>query len=54
MLAISPATVKDHVAVLLAKLGVRDRVQATIAAYETGLIRPGSVAPPPHGGVGRP
>ncbi|MFC5003902.1 response regulator [Dactylosporangium cerinum] len=54
VLAISPATVKDHVAVLLAKLGVRDRVQATIAAYETGLIRPGSVAPPPHGGVGRP
>lgn len=40
-LAISPATVKDHVAALLAKLGVRDRVQATIAAYEGGLIRPG-------------
>jgi DNA-binding NarL/FixJ family response regulator len=40
-LGISPATVKDHVAVILGKLGVRDRVQATIAAYETGLIRPG-------------
>ncbi|GLH99666.1 response regulator [Phytohabitans aurantiacus] len=40
-LGISPATVKDHVAVILSKLGVRDRVQATIAAYETGLIRPG-------------
>ncbi|WP_307783182.1 MULTISPECIES: response regulator transcription factor [unclassified Streptomyces] len=40
-LGISPATVKDHVAVVLGKLGVRDRVQATIAAYETGLIRPG-------------
>ncbi|MYW03024.1 response regulator transcription factor [Streptomyces sp. SID3343] len=41
-LAISPATVKDHVAVILGKLGVRDRLQATIAAYETGLIRPGT------------
>ncbi|GAA4736062.1 response regulator [Phytohabitans rumicis] len=40
-LGISPATVKDHVAVILGKLGVRDRVQATIAAYEAGLIRPG-------------
>ncbi|MFJ8790634.1 response regulator [Streptomyces sp. NPDC102462] len=40
-LGISPATVKDHVAVVLAKLGVRNRVQATIAAYETGLVRPG-------------
>jgi DNA-binding NarL/FixJ family response regulator len=40
-LGISQATVKDHVAVVLAKLGVRDRVQATIAAYETGLVRPG-------------
>lgn len=41
-LGISPATVKDHVAVILGKLGVRDRLQATITAYETGLIRPGS------------
>ncbi|MFJ9706040.1 response regulator [Streptomyces sp. NPDC101234] len=41
VLGVSPATVKDHVSVLLGKLGVRDRVQATIAAYETGLIRPG-------------
>ncbi|MGI5487906.1 response regulator [Microtetraspora malaysiensis] len=40
-LGISPSTVKDHVAVVLAKLGARDRVQATIAAYETGLVRPG-------------
>ncbi|WP_432992103.1 response regulator [Dactylosporangium sp. CA-233914] len=40
-LGISPATVKDHVAVVLGKLAVRDRVQATIAAYETGLVRPG-------------
>lgn len=40
-LGISRATVKDHVAVVLGKLGVRDRLQATIAAYETGLVRPG-------------
>lgn len=40
-LEISPATAKDHVAAVLAKLGVRDRVQATIVAYETGLVRPG-------------
>ncbi|MFG2941981.1 response regulator [Streptomyces sp. NPDC048282] len=41
VLGVSAPTVKDHVSVLLGKLGVRDRVQATIAAYETGLIRPG-------------
>ncbi|MEV0344838.1 response regulator transcription factor [Nonomuraea sp. NPDC050680] len=42
-LGLSPATVKDHVAAVLSKLGVRDRVQATIVAYETGLVRPGAV-----------
>jgi DNA-binding NarL/FixJ family response regulator len=41
VLGISASTVKDHVAVILGKLGVRDRLQATIAAYEGGLIRPG-------------
>ena len=35
------ATVKTHVARLLAKLGMRDRMQAVILAYETGFIRPG-------------
>jgi DNA-binding NarL/FixJ family response regulator len=40
-LHLSAATVKTHVAGILAKLQVRDRVQAVIAAYETGLIRPG-------------
>ena len=40
-LFVSPATVKTHVASLLAKLDLRDRIQAVIAAYETGLIVPG-------------
>jgi DNA-binding NarL/FixJ family response regulator len=35
------ATVKTHVARILAKLGVRDRMQAVILSYETGFIRPG-------------
>ena len=39
-LVVSPGTVKTHVANVLAKLGVRDRVQAVIAAYESGLMRP--------------
>ena len=41
-LGITTGTVKVHVNALLAKLGVRDRVQATIAAYDLGLVRPNS------------
>ena len=38
---LSEATVKTHVARILAKLRVRDRVQAVVVAYETGLVCPG-------------
>ena len=40
-LFLSEATVKTHVGRVLAKLDVRDRVQAVVLAYETGLVRPG-------------
>ncbi len=44
-LYISDATVKTHVKRVLAKLSLRDRVQAVVLAYETGLVQPGTDRP---------
>lgn len=45
VLYVGETTVKTHVGRVLMKLGVRDRVQAVVAAYESGLIRPGQGSP---------
>ncbi len=40
-LVVSPATAKTHVSRAMIKLGVRDRAQLVVVAYQTGLVRPG-------------
>jgi DNA-binding NarL/FixJ family response regulator len=44
-LYVSPLTAKTHVNRAMTKLGVRDRAQLVVIAYQTGLIRPGDMPP---------
>jgi DNA-binding NarL/FixJ family response regulator len=44
-LILGEATIKTHVGRIFAKLGVRDRVQAVVAAFESGLVQPGDHSP---------
>jgi len=48
-LYMSPATVRTHVSHAMTKLGVRDRAQLVVLAYETGLVRPNWLTLPGRG-----
>ena len=52
-LYLSEATVKSHIARILAKLDLRDHVQIAVHAYEHGIVRPGQRTPPPGRGAER-
>jgi DNA-binding NarL/FixJ family response regulator len=48
-LVVGDATVKTHVGRVLMKLGIRDRTQAVVAAYQSGLVQPGATRPARRG-----
>jgi DNA-binding NarL/FixJ family response regulator len=45
-LVVSTATIKTHVGRVLEKLELRDRIQAVVLAYETGMVQPGTAPQP--------
>jgi DNA-binding NarL/FixJ family response regulator len=52
-LVLSPATARTHVSRAMGKLGVRDRAQLVVVAYQTGLVSPGGPPPPGPSRPGR-